>query len=357
MNKSANICFFNTTPFWGGGEKWHFEAANQASKHGYNTFFVCGKSSELSKKLTVSSVNQFHIEVSNRSFLNPLKSSKLTSFFKENNIDVVLFNSPKDLKIGGPAAKKAGVKSIAYRRGIAVEVKQKALTKKLFNEVVTHFIFNSKATKELLVKHYPQVDSTKKTAIIYNALEVPSDVIKPENNPLIIGNAGRLVEQKNQVVIPKIAHLLKSKGLSFEFRIAGEGPLDSPIEAAIKKNGVEDHVQMLGFVDDMSEFMSNIDIFISTATWEGFGFVLAEAMSHKVPVVAFDLSSNPELVQHERTGFLIPPNDLQAFADSLEKLIKDSALRDQMATASRAFVKDHFEAENQFKKLMEFVLK
>ena len=87
MNKSANICFFNTTPFWGGGEKWHFEAANQASKHGYNTFFVCGKSSELSKKLTVSSVNQFHIEVSNRSFLNPLKSSKLTSFFKENNIE------------------------------------------------------------------------------------------------------------------------------------------------------------------------------------------------------------------------------------------------------------------------------
>ena len=166
MIVSQNICFFNTTPFWGGGEKWHFEAALMCSQSNHKTFAVVYKNGELAKKLEQHPVQQKHISVNNRSFLNPIKINQLVTFFTKHHIDTVIFNSPKDLKIGGKAAKKAGVKKIVYRRGIAVEVKKKALNEKLFKDVVTHFIFNSKATKLLLEKNWRVVSSLESKVVL-----------------------------------------------------------------------------------------------------------------------------------------------------------------------------------------------
>lgn len=222
--------------------------------------------------------------------------------------------------------------------------------------MVTHFIFNSKATKALVTKNYPQIEQAKKTAVIYNALHISETTDKKANTPLIIGNAGRLVAQKNQLVIPQIASLLKAKGVKVKFKIAGEGPFKNDLQAAIESNGVEKEVELLGFVDDMNAFMSGIDIFISTANWEGFGFVLAEAMANKVPVLAFNLSSNPELVIHEKNGYLIEPGNVEEFAGRLQTLLEDDQLRAQLGQEGYNFAKANFDAQVQFKKLMEFVL-
>ena len=50
--------------------------------------------------------------------------------------------------------------------------------------------------------------------------------------------------------------------------------------------------------------MNSLDIYVHSAHWEGFGFVLTEAMAARKAVVAFDISSNPEIVKHEVTGYL-----------------------------------------------------
>ncbi|MCB0400796.1 MAG: glycosyltransferase [Flavobacteriales bacterium] len=356
MNHPNNICFFNTTPFWGGGEKWHFEAAQLAVEQQIPCFFVCQAHSALAEKLEPLPVKQFHLSVSNRSFLNPIKVNALVRFFTDNQIETVIFNSPKDLKIGAKAAKKAGVKTIVYRRGIAVEVKPKALTERLFRDAVTHFIFNSEATKSLVEKHYRDILATKKKLVLYNAIELKNEPGSSHpNNPIIIGNAGRLVEQKGQLLLIEVAKKLSKKGIPFEMHIAGEGPLEPEIRTAIEQNNLTGQVKLLGFVEDMQTFMQHIDIFVSTALWEGFGFVLAEAMAVKKPVLAFDLSSNPELVKDGVNGFLIQPNNTSAFAEKLAQLIGDAALRKQMGQAGYTFVEDHFERQKQFGKLMEFL--
>ena len=358
MSASKNICFFNTTKFWGGGEKWHFEAAEMMSVTTNNTFFICDEKGELAKKLKEIDVTPFHMAAGNLSFLNTSKTKKLIQFYQENKIDTVIFNSPKDLKLGGKAAKKAGVKNIVYRRGIAVEVRKKKLTQNLFKNVVTHFIFNSKATKKLLEKNYKDIVSVKKTAIIYNAIEFPNE---PTNlhplptNQVVIGNAGRLVEQKAQHYLIEVAQKLKDKGLGFKVQIAGEGPLYNGLKEQIEQQNLTKQIELLGFIEDMKSFMEQIDIFVSTALWEGFGFVLAEAMVAKKPVLAFDLSSNPELVKDGENGFLIPPNEIGFFADRLEQLINNKELRNQMGEAAYTFAKANFEKRNQFQKLLEFL--
>lgn len=356
MSTTKNICFFNTTKFWGGGEKWHFEAAEMMSKTEKNTFFVCDRVGELAKKLEEIKVSQFHITAGNLSFLNTLKTNKLTKFYQDNKIDTVIFNSPKDLKLGGKAAKKAGVATIVYRRGIAVKVKKKRFNEFLFKKIVTHFIFNSIATKELLVKQYSDILSNKKATIIYNAIDFSSvQQNSTPNNPLIIGNAGRLVEQKGQHYLIEIAKSLKEKGLKFKILIAGEGPLYNELSQEIIKQNLTEQMGLLGFVEDMKKFMSQIDIFVSTALWEGFGFVLAEAMAEKKPVLAFDLSSNPELIKDGENGFLIPPQNINLFVEKLEQLINNGRLRNEMGETAYNFAKNNFEKEKQFKKLLDFI--
>jgi len=360
MKKSIqNICFFNTTQFWGGGEKWHFEAAEMMADTANNTFFVCDGKGELSKKLTNKSVTQFHITTSNFSFLNPTKVNKLVKFYIENNIDIVIFNSPKDLKLGGKAAKKAGVKTIVYRRGIAVEVRKKSLNENLFKNVVTHFIFNSQSTKSLLEKNYQTIIASKKTAIIYNAIEFPKKELTPKSSlpstPITIGNAGRLVEQKGQHFLIDITKKLQQLKVDFKIQVAGDGPLFDELDTLIKKEKLTEHIELLGFVSDMKRFMQGIDILVSTALWEGFGFVLAEAMVYKKPVLAFNLSSNPELVKDGENGFLIPENDTTLFAEKLALLINDKTLRTQLGENAYSFAKTNFEKQQQFQKLLDFI--
>ncbi|MGB0881415.1 MAG: glycosyltransferase [Vicingaceae bacterium] len=363
MSTPQNICFFNTTPFWGGGEKWHFEAAENMSKTANKTFFVCDGKGELAKKLAEIDVVQHPITASNLSFLNPKKINGLIQFYKENNIQTVIFNNPKDLKLGGRAAKKAGVKNIVYRRGIAVEVKKSRLNTHLFGSVVTHFIFNSSATKELLAKHYKEIVTTKKTAIIYNAIEFPDDChtepVEVQNSPptpqIIIGNAGRLVAQKAQHFLLDIAEHLKIKGFNFKIVVAGDGPLYGALKSQINERQLSNHIELLGFVEDMKSFMNGIDVFVSTATWEGFGFVLAEAMVAKKPVLAFNMSSNPELINDGDNGYLIPPKDVPIFTHKIGWLINNPNLRKRMGENAYVFAKNNFEKEKQFQKLLDFI--
>lgn len=358
MSTPKNICLFNTTKFWGGGEKWHFEAAEMMAQTQNKTFFVCDGNGELAKKLEGVNVKQFHVTTTNLSFLNASKINKLIKFYRENKIDTVIFNSPIDLKLGGKAAQKAGVNNIVYRRGIAVEVKKKRLTENLFKNVVTHFIFNSNATKELLEKNYKKILATKKTAIIYNAITFSEQQIhtnNQESTTIVIGNAGRLVAQKAQHYLIDIAQQLKKNEVDFKIQIAGEGPLYNELQEEIAKQNLTKQIELLGFVKDMTLFMRQIDIFVSTALWEGFGFVLAEAMVAKKPVLAFDLSSNPELVKDGENGFLISPQNIELFASKLEQLISDKALRIKLGEAAHTFAKANFEKDKQFQKLLDFI--
>ncbi len=143
--------------------------------------------------------------------------------------------------------------------------------------------------------------------------------------------------------------------MDFEIHIAGDGPRHNELKALIEANQLENQVKLLGFVKDMNEFMNTLDIFVSTAKWEGFGFVLAEAMAHQLPCIAFDISSNPELIYNNTTGFLVPAFDVKVFASQIEKLINDKTLRHEMGDKAYQFAINNFDKTLQFNTFLEFV--
>jgi glycosyltransferase involved in cell wall biosynthesis len=355
-----HICFFNTIQFWGGGEKIYFEYAVGLKELGYRVTVVCNEGSVLAKKVKEIEIQTFFISASNRSFLHPLKLLKMKNFFQKEAVDVVMFSASQDLKLGGLAAHLAGVPQIVYRRGLASPIKNRPLNRFLLGKVTTLLIANSAETKRTIRLHLKDSIPEGKIKIIYNGLKIDDfdkhqfqtiEQIAHNRNGIILGNAGRLTEQKGHLLLIKVASILKKRNLDFTLFIAGSGPLKSKLQANIDENQLEKHVILLDFVEDIASFIQSIDIFLLSSLWEGFGFVLAEAMVYAKPIVAFDITSNPELIIDGQTGYLVPADNLEQFANRVELLIQDEKKRSEFGLAGRKRVEVHFDFHQQLKKL------
>lgn len=356
----AKVCFFNTIVFWGGGEKLHLETALEFQKLGHEIVVCSNDKAPLYTKSKSHSLAVYPLRVGNLSFLNPFKLYRCIRFFRASNVDAVVFSSSQDSKMAGIAARLAGVKKIVYLRGLAAPIKSSVVNRYLFGSCLTHIIANSEETKRMILKNLAAQIDLKKVHIIYHGIDVsliPKSQkralheIKEKGRGLILGNAGRLTAQKGQKYLIDIAQKLRQTGVDFTLYIAGSGEMEGELKQWIDQNDLTEQIIMLGFVEDMDAFMNSLDVFLLTSEWEGFGFVLVEAMVREVPVVCFDITSNPEIIQDQETGFLVPFSDIDAFAEKIALFANDERLRKKMGAAGYKRVQQHFIIEDRIKEL------
>lgn len=357
-----NICFFNSTKFWGGGEKLHLEYAERFHRKGYNVVLACNKDGHLHSKGREHNVKVEHVKAGNLSFLNPARVNSIKRFYLENNIDTVFFSTSQDAKLGGIAAKKAGVKNIIYLRGLAVPIKASPINKYLFNKVFTHFLVNSDETGRMMQKKFRTGFPKEKIKVIYHGIDIKEydeqktiSIYSRKGNEILIGNAGRLTEQKGQHLFIEIANYLKETGVNFRILIAGTGDLEEELRNKIQENNLQDKIELMGFVADIKSFMIGLDVFALTSLWEGFGYVIVEAMAANKPVVGFNTSSNPEIIADKETGFLIDNTNPQEFANKLVELIKNEKLREAMGKSARKSVEDRFNLDDRIDEIEEYL--
>jgi glycosyltransferase involved in cell wall biosynthesis len=148
-----------------------------------------------------------------------------------------------------------------------------------------------------------------------------------------------------------MARMLKDGDRDFKILVAGEGPLEKPLRQMAAGLKVEDKIVFLGFIDNVKAFMDNIDVFVLPSIWEGFGYVLVEAMACGKPVIAFNISSNPEIVVHDLTGYLVNPMDIPAFTHEVEQLIQDPGRCKSFGMAGRKRVEELFDLRITQKKI------
>jgi glycosyltransferase involved in cell wall biosynthesis len=159
---------------------------------------------------------------------------------------------------------------------------------------------------------------------------------------LTIGTVGRMVEQKNQLQLLEVISRLKRQGHSVRLLIAGDGPLKGQMEARISGEGLESDVTLLGFLEDSRELLSCIDVFVFPSHYEGSANAIVEAMAMQLPVVAYDVSSMPEMVLDGETGFLAKYDDPEDFAEKTSRLLSDKDLGERMGAAGLERVKQIF---------------
>jgi glycosyltransferase involved in cell wall biosynthesis len=345
------ICFFNSITFWGGGEKLHLENAVAFRNRNYDVIVASNKNSPLYNKARSAGFATFPVSVHNLSFLNPVKILRLILFYRKQRIDTVVFSASQDLKIGSISAKLAGVKVIVYLRGLSLPVKASLINILTFSSILTHIVLNSQDTKKNTLKYLKKYVDESRVHVIYHGIDISNEnaqhvnklsLIEEKGHGIILGNAGRLTAQKGQEHLIRIASLLKKRKVDFTLFIAGTGELEQQLNSLIDEYDVRQEVILTGFINDMDGFMNAIDIFLFTSIWEGFGYVIIEAMVKSKPVIAFDITSNPEIITADKTGYLISFPDLEQFAERTIQLINDPLLRKSMGGAGKQSVFDRF---------------
>lgn len=177
---------------------------------------------------------------------------------------------------------------------------------------------------------------------------------------LRILSVGRLVEKKGHNYLIEACRLLQAKGVNFECRIIGDGPLNAELRADIEHYQLERHVHLLG-AQPQTEVLANLcwcDVFVLACVIardgdrDGMPVSLAEAMAMAVPVISSRLVGIDELVR-PGTGLLAPPGDAVALADALHTIYAFSeSERAEMGRRGRAVVDADFNLLKGTRQLM-----
>jgi glycosyltransferase involved in cell wall biosynthesis len=208
------VCLFNSACAWGGGEKWHYDMAIGLSKMGREVIVIVNTTSELRTRLSHAGVHCIPIDVGNLSFLNPIKLISLIRLFSKENFGSIIINLSTDLKFAGIAAKIAGIKSIIYRRGSAIPIRNTLFNRFLFSKIITSVIANSLETRRTILARNPRLIDINKIDVIYNGID--TNWVENKKTPfqykdskdaldIVLGNCGRLSTEKGQILLIELA--------------------------------------------------------------------------------------------------------------------------------------------------------
>ena len=353
---NTTICFFNTAKVWGGGEEWHFANAKELKHKGFKIIAVTAPGSELFHKYKDADIPVFEISVQTLSFLNFGKRQKLVNFFKKNRVGAVIINLSADLKIAALSAAKAGVPKIIYRRGSAIAIKAHFINKYLLYKKVTHILANSEATKKTVLQNLNLNEN--KVHIIYNGIKTENYKYHYKNSgTFTLGGLGRLSDEKGFHFLIDTIKILRNEGLEIKALIGGKGNLEEELKAYAIEQDLEKEIEFSGFIKDINAFMQRIDVFAMTSKWEGFGYVTAEAAACGKPAVAFNVSSNPELIANGKTGYIVKPFDTHALAQKIKLLYENNELLHNFGLNAGKRVEEKFAFSRSVKNLIDYLEK
>ena len=144
-------------------------------------------------------------------------------------------------------------------------------------------------------------------------------------------NIGRLTKQKGQNVLVKTMEVLAQRDKRFKLIICGWGALERQLKEKITAHGLEQHIKLLGYVQDVSGLFTAADIFISTPIFEGQSIAVLEAMACKTPIVCTAEESLIEMLDPGKDALFVEKNDPLETADAVTRLASDPTLRLRIA--------------------------
>lgn len=353
------IGFFNGYKIWGGGEKWHYEMALYCQNNGDDVRLFGPKDGELAKRLSEKNIPLVDVEIGKSSYFNPLFLSELRKKIKEQDLDVLVFNSFRDVRAAALMARKAGVKKVILRCGMPIAPKESLSYFLNFNKGLHYFVPISKAVQEEFDLKAPKLlKQEQKVEFIPNGIDLDDFSYvgaQTSREELILGNASRLSDQKGLDYLLKVAKILKDRGLKFKVKIAGSGEEEKKLRILQFKLGLEDHVEFVGHTDDVASFVKDLDIYIFTSKYEGTARSLIEAFACGKPAVAFNISSMKEIIDHEKNGLLARAFDEIDFANQVQRLIENPDERLKFAEQGRKKAEELFDRKKNFARWYKFL--
>ncbi len=347
MSTSKKIVFMNSigADVWRGGEKWMVNAAAGLAGRGH-TITCIGKK----KALWLSKAHARGLSIKEMPIHGDFDLRiiiPLIVYFKHHKPDVLCCNFEKDVRLGGIAAKIAGVPLIYVRKGLCL-MYEKWRYRMAYRYIVDRIISPAQYIKDQF-KQFKWLDQNR-IDVVHNGVEFPDTarmnrgallmLCTSAQQPLIFA-AGSLFYQKGFEYLIEALSIVHSKKIPAHVIIAGAGD-QAPYKKLAAEFGVGGFVHFPGHHNNLQELMYSADCFVLSSVDEGLPNVVLEAMAVGTAVIAADAGGTHEIICDGETGYVVPIKNAQALAEKILKVLGDPDLRAHIGNAGLQRVKQSF---------------
>ena len=327
----------------GGGEKHFGDLTNALVQRGHTVFAALAPESPVRALLPSLGANNI-LEAPMRNALNPATAVRLSRFVRQNRIDIVHAHVARDYPLAALAAGRSQARLVLTRHVLF----PMSVIHRLTRRRTANVIAVSEAVAEAL--RAQQIFDPARITVIHNGIDLTRFAARaqPPHLKSRIGMIGHLAEIKGQEEFIRAAAIVLADHDDVEFVIAGEyksksGENRRRLETLIADLKV--NVRLLGWVEDIPELLSTLDLFVSPARSEPFGLSMVEAMAAGVPVIATRSEGAREIVSDGETGRLVPVNEPQALARAISEVLADENGREQLSQQALTSVRARFSLE------------
>jgi glycosyltransferase involved in cell wall biosynthesis len=360
----VRLLFATSIKTWGGGEEWMLSAARGLAERGHDVRLVARPGSAV-----IDSFGEAGLPVHEAAFASDADVGSFLAVHRlsrRHRIEAMILNMDRVLRVGGTAARWAGVSVVLPRRGSEFPLKDGPLYRFTYRRIATGMIVNSRATERTLTRDIAWRPAGT-VHVLPNGVDlarfrnprpradVRREIGVPEDALLVLG-IGELTERKNFGLVVSRLPGWVAAGHDVHVAVAGEGDRLAAWQRLSEEGGVAERVHWLGFRRDVPDLLGAADLLVHPARVEGFGYAVAEAMAAGLPVVAADASSLPELVDAGRTGLLFPPDDGEALDAAVLPYLESPERRKADGERGRARAEAEFSLERRGAELERILL-
>lgn len=233
-----------------------------------------------------------------------------------------------------------------------------------FEHLLDHRIVVTQYLKDLLVRKY-HLDPCRIT-VVHNGIASSSvagakvehgryrKALGLEADDFVVTYIGRFAPEKHPEHVVAIADILirQQQLARVHFVLAGDGPLRPEIERAIRRSPLlERCVHLTGYIRDPGRLILDSDVLVLTSEAEGLPLVVLEAMSLGVPVIASEVGGLPEIITHQRDGYLVPwsAHLVSDVALIIRTLVYDELTRHSLRVEARLKIQAAFSLERMIR--------
>jgi L-malate glycosyltransferase len=194
-----------------------------------------------------------------------------------------------------------------------------------------HLINNAKIPQDKIevVYNYVDLDKYNRRNIVWN-IKKERKKLSIANDDIVIGFAGRLIENKGWRVFVSAAAKALENHSNLVFLIAGDGRDKGKLQRFIQNQENSDKIKYLGYVPNMNWFYSLLDILIISSASEASPMVYYEAQACGLPIIASNIPAITEFITNGENGLLFKVNDENELLKKINLLISDKLLREKM---------------------------
>ena len=335
---------------WGGQEIRVLEEAAGIQGRGHRVTLLCPREAPIYAEAARRGVPAIALPIARK---RPAGLTALRAWLSRNRSDVLNSHSSIDSWLAALALLGMSPRPPLVRtRHISAPVARNSATRWLYQSATRRIVTTGERLREQLIRDNrfrPESIISVPTGIDL-ARFVPADKAQAK---------ARLGLDPAQACIGIVATLRSWKGHRYlveafagleqkdaRLLIVGDGPGRDNLREQVARLGLEERVLMPGNQDDVSSWLQALDVFaLPSYANEGVPQSLMQAMAVRVPVVSTAVGSIEELVRHEETGLIVPPQDVDALRAAIERLLGEPALVRQVTQAARARVSGRYSRE------------